>query len=467
MSDNAGQWLGQVVDGKFELREYLGGSPSGWVFLTEREEQKAAIKLIPAESQQADARISRLEQVKKLSHPNLIRLYETGRCRIGSAALIYAVMEFGEENLAEILPQRALAPSEATEMLPPVLDALAYLHDRSFAHGHVKPSNILAIGNQVKISSDGICAIGEAASQPSAYDAPEVASRGCSAAADAWSLGMTLVETLTQQLPRFEQNGADELVLPGPLPQPFLDIARNCLQQDAQRRWRIADISARLRPSSTAPRTQVNTKPKIDRQALAKPQKSLASWRHAIPAAVLVVLALIVILVAPKVLNRLQGQAAATSADRAAPEPTAKKPAAARVEEPKASNEATGSDAANTPDLAAPAESEAPAKAPSKSVDSGEVTHQVVPDVPQKARDTIQGTVKVAVRVQIDPSGEVTDASLDSPGPSKYFANLAVSAAREWKFTPSEDGGAREWILRFQFTQDGTRVIPTPARPRD
>jgi len=44
MSDNASLWLGQVVDGKFALQEFVGGSPNSWVFVTEREGRKAAIR---------------------------------------------------------------------------------------------------------------------------------------------------------------------------------------------------------------------------------------------------------------------------------------------------------------------------------------------------------------------------------------------------------------------------------------
>jgi len=473
MSDNAGQWLGQVIDGKFELRQFVGSSPDSWVFLTEREGQKAAIKLITADPQHADARILRLEQAKNLSHPNLMRVYETGRCRIGDAALVYAVMEYAEENLAEILTQRALTSTETGEMLPPLLDALAYLNGKGFAHGHLKPANILATGDQVKVSSDGICAPGEIPSQPSAYDAPESVTQGCSAAGDVWSLGMTLVETLTQQVPRPAQNATDDPALPSSLPQPFLDIARACVRRDPQRRSKITDIGARLRPSSSAPQTQASAPPHAAKAAApTRPKPSPTNWRHAIPAAVLVLLALVVILVAPKVLNRLQGQSAGASAVEPAP-PVAEKPASEPVSKPAPENEPSATSTATAAPMAAPGEPKASAKTPveasRKAVASGEVIQQVMPNVPQKARDTIQGTVKVGVRVQVDAAGNVTDASLDSPGPSKYFANLAIGAARQWKFTPAAggDSGAREWILRFQFTQQGTKATPVSTNARD
>jgi hypothetical protein len=52
----------------------------------------------------------------------------------------------------------------------------------------------------------------------------------------------------------------------------------------------------------------------------------------------------------------------------------------------------------------------------------GEVLDQVLPDVSEKARNSIQGKVRVTVRVHVEPGGSVSQAELDSPGPSKYFA---------------------------------------------
>ena len=98
----------------------------------------------------------------------------------------------------------------------------------------------------------------------------------------------------------------------------------------------------------------------------------------------------------------------------------------------------------------------------------GEVLDQVLPDVSQKARDTIHGKVRLSVKVQVDPSGAVSGAELDSPGPSKFFADLAVEAARKWVFSPPEINGksvASEWRLQFDFRQKATTVVPTQTVP--
>ena len=76
--------------------------------------------------------------------------------------------------------------------------------------------------------------------------------------------------------------------------------------------------------------------------------------------------------------------------------------------------------------------------------------------------------MKVSVQVSVDASGNVSQAKLVFAGPSKYFADRAMAAARRWKFTPPQVDGqaaASEWVLRFQFGRTGTEVVPTEIKP--
>jgi TonB family protein len=98
----------------------------------------------------------------------------------------------------------------------------------------------------------------------------------------------------------------------------------------------------------------------------------------------------------------------------------------------------------------------------------GEIAHQAMPEVLQSAKDTIRGTVKVNVKVNVDRTGNVEDAELESPGPSKYFARAALEAAQLWKFKPPKVGGRgvlSTWTLQFEFTRDETTVVPTQEMP--
>ena len=82
-----------------------------------------------------------------------------------------------------------------------------------------------------------------------------------------------------------------------------------------------------------------------------------------------------------------------------------------------------------------------------------------MPQVSPGARRTITGTIRVLVKVDVDAAGKVTQARLQSAGPSQYFARLALEAAREWKFKPLMSNGqavASEWVVRFGFSRRGT-----------
>src|SRR5262249_25788276 len=89
----------------------------------------------------------------------------------------------------------------------------------------------------------------------------------------------------------------------------------------------------------------------------------------------------------------------------------------------------------------------------SASPTRADVLQEVLPDVSHKALSTIHGTVRVAVRAQVDASGKVSDAQLDSQSGSAFFNDLALKAARKWQFQPSDSAAdtTRSYVLRFEF----------------
>jgi TonB family protein len=437
------QWEGRVIEGKFRLLQYLGGSDHSAVYLTEigeREPRKAAIKFIISDPDSAEAQLSCWQTAAKTVHPHLTRLFEAGRANVDKAGVLYVVMEYAPEDLSQILPERALTPAEAQEMLAPLLDVLAELHGKGLVHGHAKPANIMAVEDQLKIASDGLSKVGESRIGPekmTAYDAPETRSGELTPAADVWSLGMTLVECLTQRLPARDSTDQNEPVVPETMPPPFFAIARNCLRLDPQRRWTVAEIKAHLQPDSSVPAAK----------PASRAPSAPAPTRYTISIAV--ALALLMVLVALRLISHHPQLPSS-----AVPQPQTRAPAA-KMPAPET----------NPPVAQRP--SPPKAKPPTGPVEGG-VKKQVLPDVPRSARDTIQGTVRVAVKVTVDASGNVTEARLDSPASSKYFAKLALQAARDWKFQAPEVEGenvSSEWILRFRFARSGTDVVPVRALP--
>src|SRR5579872_1408948 len=106
---------GQVLNNEFHLVQYLGGSDASAVFLTERKGQKAAIKLIPAAAD-AEVRLSRWDTAQKLSHSNLIRLFAADRCELDNQEFLFVLMEYAEEELSQVLPQRPLTDRKSTRL---------------------------------------------------------------------------------------------------------------------------------------------------------------------------------------------------------------------------------------------------------------------------------------------------------------------------------------------------------------
>ncbi|HUA01485.1 MAG TPA: hypothetical protein VMB02_14215, partial [Candidatus Aquilonibacter sp.] len=133
-----------------------------------------------------------------------------------------------------------------------------------------------------------------------------------------------------------------------------------------------------------------------------------------------------------------------------------KSPAPTQAPPPAASADASPQPAPAQPK---PVSAATPPAATHAPVSTG-ITHQEIPSVPQRSLATITGTVRVAVRVKLDDTGSVSDASFDHEGPSAYFSRISLNAARDWKFSPD---ASREWVLHFQFTRAGAHVEATPA----
>jgi len=499
MSDTWKQWEGQIVNGEFPLLRFLGGSEPCGLFLTERHEGeglvKAAIKLIPAAPENGELQLSRWQKAAELSHPHLLSLYEMGRFELSGVPLVYVVMECAEENLAQVLPERPLAPDEARAMLESTLDVLAYLHRKGFVHGHIKPHNIMASGDQLKVSSDGLRCAGELLDGPGfqdAYDAPENA-RGIipipqmmSPAGDVWSLGMTLVETLTQNLPVTRTTEQQDPLLPQTLPEPFLDIASHCLLRHPQARWTVEQIATRLEGRAPVSKVRIMSPrahtPVLAPQPIARQSRPLAKYRrYKGPIAVGLVVVLAAILVGPRLLRRQsEAHQVPAAADERPPVPTAPREVAPSPQEhpikssrPSVDEEVQSSKApvpvpASIHPETIHEEEPTVARLSGGSPVHGEVVHQVTPELLQSARDTIRGTVKVRVKVNVDRSGNVEDAELESPGPSKYFARAALQAAQLWKFKPPKVAGQgvlSSWTLQFEITRDETTVSPIQEIP--
>lgn len=460
-------WEGRAADGKFPLQKWLGGSDHSAVFLTEfsndpknavapSTSQRAAIKLVAAESG-ASRQLARWEQAAKLSDAHLLRLFKWGQCEIDGTGVAYVVMEYAEENLAEIVPVRALSDGEAREMLRPATEALVSLHKQGLVHGHIKPSNVMAVDNQLKLSSDGISRTGEQVPNFSVYDAPEIASTGFTSSADMWSLGRTLLTVLTQGEPKPRNDSNDQIHVPAAISEPIRSIVQNCLLIDPAKRSTANDVLLRLsgsrpvkqevvRSEQTQPAQTVQSK-RIENANSAitargvkpseSPRSDSSKWWIILP---VVIAALVIAMWIARAFTKSSGT--------------------------DAENHSTVSQVANS-DAGSTSGSSDNTSSQHGTIPGG-VLQKVMPDVSHNALHTVRGRLKVGVQVSVDSAGNVSGAKLVAAGPSQYFAGHALAAARQWKFTPAQVNGqpaASEWMLRFQFERGGSEVSPTETKP--
>ncbi len=372
--ENAAQFEGQVIDGQFPLRRYLGGGVRSAVFLTDFDSGQAAIRFVPHGAGQIAEQLAVWEAAAQWRHPHLVRVFAGGECRLGETDCAYVVTEYADDNLAPVLAGRHLTPLETRDMLLPVASALAYLHAQGFTHGHLKASNIMGIGERIALSSDTV--VREAAG---------------AAAADCLALG----EILRHAIPS--------------LPAPFLEIVQHATDPDDASRWTAAMIENHLRGGEIAPVRRTS------------PQNTEPWWRAGSP--------------------RLRFGLAAAGALLAA---------AAGV-----------SWYVHVPPASAVPVPAAAVREPTPPPTTAGVVTKVLPEIPQPARDTITGRVRINVRVSVDRSGAVTEVALQPPKASKYFTDRVIAAARQWRFRPGR--ASRDWNLRFELFPNDTKVSASPA----
>jgi Protein kinase domain len=548
MSDIWKRCEGQIVDNQFPLLQFLANTNHSAVFLTNAswlEGRKAAIKFISADIPAAEEQLGAWKRGAQLDHPHLLRLFQSGRFHIAGLDVLYIVMELADEDLSRFLPERGLTAPETRELLNPLVEALGYLHGKGLVHSHIKPSNLLATKDQLKLSSDTIFPIGhsrETHRDLDVYDAPENSTTPLVSAAhsDIWSLGVTVVEAMTQQVPALPFDDSAELALSDSIPEPFREIARHSLVRNPAERWTISEVKACLSPApktavATASTSAATTPAIAQKPAAATEQRGRSEALHApvsplsvplstesavplvalshpqvvtprygrrppkepialpsylIPIVLLSALVVGSIFAIPKFLHHVS-EPSRTSNSRAtvpvaktnseAPTKPAETKSAPKTGEniPTAGNEQAKKVDLGTSNAPASAKNKigdssvvyansprnrATTKSPADSLERGEVLEQVLPNAPAKALSTINGKVRVLVRAEVDPVGNVSSAKLEAAGPSKYFANLSLQAVEQWQFSsPVSDGHSlpSQWLIRFEFSRSGVVASPT------
>ena len=198
--------------------------------------------------------------LRDLAHPHLVRGYEV-RTEPAPAMVLETL---AGATLGALIDDEPLQVADSAQLGLQLVSVLSYLHRQGWLHLDVKPSNIVVESNKATLID--LSLIGRPGSaRPGAgtrgYLAPEQAvGDNLSAASDVWGLGVTLIESLTGEMPHGDEATWDSKRrirvvhrrAPKPLdripslPARYDELLRGCLERDPADRPALDDIRSYL-----------------------------------------------------------------------------------------------------------------------------------------------------------------------------------------------------------------------------
>ncbi|KAI4320505.1 hypothetical protein MLD38_033980 [Melastoma candidum] len=172
-----------------------------------------AVKEVSLHDQGSKESILQLEQeislLSRFEHENIVRYYGTEK----DESNLYIFLELVTKgSLLNLYHNYHLRDSQVSAYTRQILNGLKYLHDRDVVHRDIKCANILVdASGSVRLADFGLAKATRLNDVKSCkgtafWMAPEVVrtkSNGYGLPADIWSLGCTVLEMLTQQLPYY------------------------------------------------------------------------------------------------------------------------------------------------------------------------------------------------------------------------------------------------------------------------
>jgi serine/threonine protein kinase len=205
--------------GRYELDRELGRGAMGTVYVARDPQinRVVALKAIPLsdeanESDSGDLKsrfFREAEMAGRLAHPRIVTVYDAGEDR----GIAYIAMEFlSGKTLGDFTaPDRRLTDNDVFEVIARVAEGLDYAHGQGVIHRDIKPGNIIydADTGSTKITDFGIARVTNSASTrtgvvlgtPSFMSPEQLEGKPLQGTSDLFSLGITLFQLLTGQLP--------------------------------------------------------------------------------------------------------------------------------------------------------------------------------------------------------------------------------------------------------------------------
>jgi eukaryotic-like serine/threonine-protein kinase len=205
--------------GRYQLEREIGRGAMGIVYLGRDTaiNRMVAIKAIPLASEFTDAELveararffREAETAGRLNHPNIVTIYDVGE----EAGLAYIAMEYLKgRHLSDYAKSDALMePRKVLDIIGRTAAALGFAHKQQVVHRDIKPANLMydPVTDILKITDFGIARLSDSGTTrtgivlgtPSFMSPEQLEGRSVTGQSDLFSLGVSLFQLLTGQLP--------------------------------------------------------------------------------------------------------------------------------------------------------------------------------------------------------------------------------------------------------------------------
>jgi len=269
--------VGAILSRRYRLVSKLGEGGMGVVYEADTiasPGSRVAIKILrPEFLADTNVRTRFLDEGRacmRLSHPNVLRVFEVAEAEDGSPYLVMERLE-GAPLSAYMRPGQTIPVPNAVAILQGILAALGAAHAQGIVHRDLKPENVFVLrdapGPTIKLLDFGIAKVMDAAGGMGsrtrtgmllgtpAYMSPEQARSGrdADARSDLWSAGVILYELLAGRQAFVAPNEFARLTLimtaePEPLPPAaagFAPFLARALKKDRTERFTSAQEMSR------------------------------------------------------------------------------------------------------------------------------------------------------------------------------------------------------------------------------
>ena len=260
--------------GRYEIEKELGKGAMGVVYQGKDPKigRVVAIKTMALsqefesdELQEARERFFReAETAGRLNHPYIVTIFDVGE----EHDLAYIAMEYlkGKDLVGYTKPENLMSMGRVASIVARVAEALAYAHRNGVVHRDIKPANIMyeIESNTVKVTDFGIARItdssktktGMVMGTPSFMSPEQLSGMKIDGRSDIFSLGVSLYQLLTGQLPFTGESMAQLMfkIANDPVPDPRLacpaippvlvSIIQKATSKDMQTRYQTGDEMA-------------------------------------------------------------------------------------------------------------------------------------------------------------------------------------------------------------------------------